>query len=593
MSPATQPDTDADGPEPSGVIGGGTARREHLRIAAIAVFAGPGLLGILLVALALAVGLREFLVPGALALVTAGLLWLVRRRLAKRSEGSDPAQEPEPPGRFAALMLTLLGAGAVAVWDISYAEFRSPLTMGMGSLNWLTEAWIAGFGLLSVVVLFTLARFYGTTRTTVLAEAAGLASWLRVTAWLTLLNTAARTFGAEWPRVRAGLSEFEAGLVVVLLAEGLLIVLFSRRAGRLALAQPLSLRIFFGRFEPISSVFAFLTEAFGIDLRGSWALAFIRRSLAPTALALGGLAWVGSAFTVVGPAEVGVIEVFGSRADRAPVSSGLHIGWPWPIEKVQRVSLDRVHSLPIGFTGAKPGASLLWTAQHAQEEYKLLLGDGHDLISFNATLQFQVRDALAYVYTCSNPEQALAAVADRVLMAETVGRDLDGALSENLSELADQIEERIQRGADELGLGLAIVDLTLMGLHPPVNVAKDYQAVVGARIDRNTSVLKAQAYTEEVLPGARAQANRSELRAQAEATVRVALARGESEAFKAILETYLAAPGLFTFRRLLEAREAQLKDRSFAVIDQRFERDGGALWINGFNAENPTPAEDF
>jgi membrane protease subunit HflK len=236
---------------------------------------------------------------------------------------------------------------------------------------------------------------------------------------------------------------------------------------------------------------------------------------------------------------------------------------------------------------------MLWTAQHAEEEYKLLLGDGHELISVNAVLQFKVGDPLVYLYSCADPEGALAAVADRVMMDETVGRSLDSALSENLSLLAAQIEGRIQQGADELALGLVVVDLTLIGLHPPVSVAKDYQAVVGARIDRNTRVLEAQAYSNEVLPGAQSQANRLENRAHADATGRVALARGEAEAFNAVQKTYAAAPELFTFRRLLEAREAQLEGRSFVVIDQRFERDGGALWINGSNAASSTPLEDL
>ena len=236
---------------------------------------------------------------------------------------------------------------------------------------------------------------------------------------------------------------------------------------------------------------------------------------------------------------------------------------------------------------------MLWTAQHAEEEYKLLLGDGHELISVNAVLQFKVGDPLVYLYSCADPEDALAAVADRVMMDETVGRSLDSALSENLTELATQIEGFIQQGADELGLGLMGVDLTLLGLHPPGAVARDYQAVVGARIDRNTRVLEAQAYSNEVLPGAESQANRLKSRAHADATLRVALARGEAEAFSAVLETYTAAPELFIFRRLLEAREAQLQGRSFVVIDQRFERDGGALWINGSNASNSTPLEDL
>ena len=593
MSPANPPAEVENRAVEQGVDPHLGARLEHLRIATLVTIGGPGLMGAALLALALAVGLGEFLVPGALALTTCWILLLVRQRLALLTRRGTEGDAAPAPGRFAALVLTLCGFGAVAAWQLSYEQFKAPLTLGLGSIAWLNATGVVVISIAAALAFLVLARFYGTTRTEVLAEAQGLASWLRVTAWLTLFETAAYLYGDRLTWLAPTLSKFEAFLVIELLAEGLLIALLARRRGRLALASPVFLRIFFGRLDPVSSFFVFLTDAFGIDLRGSWALAFIRRSLAPTLLALVGLAWVGSAFTLVGPAEVGVVEVFGARSGRAPVPPGLHLGWPWPIESVQRVAVDRVRSLPIGFARAKRGASMLWTAQHAEEEYKLLLGDGHELISVNAVLQFKVGDPLVYLYSCADPEDALAAVADRVMMDETVGRSLDSALSENLTELATQIEGLIQQGADELRLGLVVVDLTLLGLHPPVSVARDYQAVVGARIDRNTRVLEAQAYSNEVLPGAESQANRLESRAHADATLRVALARGEAEAFSAVLETYTAAPELFIFRRLLEAREAQLQGRSFVVIDQRFERDGGALWISGSNASNSTPLEDL
>ena len=40
------------------------------------------------------------------------------------------------------------------------------------------------------------------------------------------------------------------------------------------------------RWNPVSSFFGTLTDSFGIDLRGTWSLRFIQRSLAPLALGL-------------------------------------------------------------------------------------------------------------------------------------------------------------------------------------------------------------------------------------------------------------------------------------------------------------------
>ena len=112
-------------------------------------------------------------------------------------------------------------------------------------------------------------------------------------------------------------------------------------------------------------------------------------------------------------------------------------------------------------------------------------------------------------------------------------------------------------------------------------VARDYQSVVGAGIEKATRILEAEAYEAEVLPGAEAQAITDVKAAKAQKVQRIAEARGEAAAFSAVEESYRLAPELFEFRRLLEAREAQLAGQSFVVIDDRFERDGGAVWVSG------------
>ncbi len=574
------------------------AQREHRRIGLIVALVGLALPGLGLGALALLSGQHGFIVPAGLILTTALITLLARRRLSIRLSGSldnpeDPRTTPGGPGRLAASVLALVGIAAIIAWR----DYGQDLPMAYPAdgqvLAWLNSTTVLALALLTVAALALMARFYGTTRLQVFPEAAGLASWMRLCAWLTLLRTVSWMHAEQVPWLAPILGYIESFFVFELLVEFSFIALFARSSGTLLCSRPISLRLFFGRFDPLTSFFAFLTEAFGIDLRGSWALAFIRRSLAPMGVLLIALTWMGSAFTLVGPGERGIVEVFGARPTQDPLGPGLHLGWPWPLQTTRRVSVDRVLSLPIGFTGAKGGASLLWTAQHAAEEYKLLLGDGHDLISVNATLHYSVGDPLAYTYSCAQPTEALRVAADEVLMAETVGRSLEGALSENLTELASRIESRIQQASDELQLGFTIVDLTLMGLHPPVSVAKDYQAVVGARIDRNTRVLEAEAYSEKVRPSAHSQAYSANRRAEAEGATRVARATGEAAAFGAVLESYQSAPELFTFRRFLEAREAQLSGRQFVVIDQRFERDGGALWINGAQVTAPLNEEDF
>jgi regulator of protease activity HflC (stomatin/prohibitin superfamily) len=61
------------------------------------------------------------------------------------------------------------------------------------------------------------------------------------------------------------------------------------------------------------------------------------------------------------------------------------------------------------------------------------------------------------------------------------------------------LTRQIQKAADEAGLGIEIVFLGLQGIHPPPEVAADYQAVVGAVQKEQTLILAAQAQRNKSL----------------------------------------------------------------------------------------------
>ncbi|MBA7696252.1 hypothetical protein ES703_104895 [subsurface metagenome] len=61
------------------------------------------------------------------------------------------------------------------------------------------------------------------------------------------------------------------------------------------------------------------------------------------------------------------------------------------------------------------------------------------------------------------------------------------------SEAKNILTRQIQSAADEAGLGVEIVFLGLQGIHPPPEVAADYQAVVGAVQKKQALIFEAQA----------------------------------------------------------------------------------------------------
>ena len=89
----------------------------------------------------------------------------------------------------------------------------------------------------------------------------------------------------------------------------------------------------------------------GIDLRSTWALTVVRRSIEPLLIGLCLLAWLSTSLTVVGVQEQGLIERLGVPVEGKPLSPGLHLHDPWPVDQVFRIPVQRVQALQVGHEG--------------------------------------------------------------------------------------------------------------------------------------------------------------------------------------------------------------------------------------------------
>ena len=341
------------------------------------------------------------------------------------------------------------------------------------------------------------------------------------------------------------------------------------------------LSILGSRPNVFASVLDSAERGLGINLRSTWALTVVRRTIEPMILGLGLVGWLLTSLTVVGPQEAGVVERLGVVVGGEPLSPGLHLHWPWPIDEVSRVAVKKVQAVEVGHEGEEGGGpeNVLWAVEHAPNEYTLLLGNGRDLITVDATVQFRITDVKAWKYQSQNPFEALRAIAYRSVMESTVNRTLSEALSENLTTLTGQMREMVQKDAKDLDLGVEILAFTVGGMHPPVPVASDYEAVVSAQVGRVTSVVNARAYRNQSVPAAEASVITQENQARAEGAQSLAVAAGEAWSFRTLESQYRAAPKEYVFRRRLETLEGGLQGRRFTVLDSRFQRDGGELWL--------------
>ena len=489
---------------------------------------------------------------------------------------SPAPQKPDlPEDKVSMVRTATVAMGAVAI-------FLALEPGDIAAARLLTAAIVAGLFLAVAGLCGTAARYLEGADPSRFPEGPGLCRGARVTAWILVM--AALSCGLAW----AGLQTVVRILHFAVLAIGAAVCygLYRARPPKdgMPRAFPLDitvLSVLGERTNLLASILDSAEAQLGIDLRSTWALTVVRRTLEPLVIGLCLLAWLSTSLTVVGVDEQGLVERLGVSVAGYPLSPGMHLHWPWPVDRVFRVPVKRVQALAVGHEGEEGNGpeNVLWAVEHATNEYTLLLGNGRDLITVDATVQFRIADARAWRYHSQNPADALKAIAYRAVMRNTVNRTLSEALSENVATLTARMRAMVQADADALGLGVEVMAFTLGGMHPPVMVASDYQAVVSAELAKVTAMVNARVFRNQAIPLSETTVLISVDTARAEGAESLALAAGQAWSFRTLQAQFLAAPAEFHFRSRLEALEKSLAGRPFTVVDTRFERDGGELWL--------------
>jgi regulator of protease activity HflC (stomatin/prohibitin superfamily) len=230
------------------------------------------------------------------------------------------------------------------------------------------------------------------------------------------------------------------------------------------------------------------------------------------------------------PDEEAIIEHFGNplnkAGDKRLVGPGLTFKWPWPIDIACKYPVKTVSELSIGFvprtdpkTGeVEPEKELLWGKSHYKEEYKLLVASESRQVGTGAVpvslviaaipVQYRIKDLYSFIYNHNEPKELLEAICYRELtkFAASAKIEVDDESDKNESLLGAGrakakriLTNRIQASADKAGLGVEIVFLGLQGIHPPPEVAKDYQKVIGAVQKKQALILGAEAERNKTL----------------------------------------------------------------------------------------------
>ena len=331
--------------------------------------------------------------------------------------------------------------------------------------------------------------------------------------------------------------------------------------------------------NPFNHLLLSFEKKTGMSFRSTWTIRLIRENFLIGVLSILIFFWLMTAFVQINVDEEGILYHFGKISNERVLAPGIHLKWPYPINTVKIYKVDKIQSFNVGYEAGK-NKDYLWTMGHGGEEYKLLLGDGKELVSVNMKVYYKIGDLKQYVMQYEIPEEKLKAEAYRILLFETVTTNLDYLLSRDRSSFAQTIEDKLRLVSKRQNLGIEVTDVDVVSIHPPIEVAQYYQQIVSANIIKETTIIKAQSYSDALIPKYEDKKNKMIAEARVEALTRTGEAKGQANRSLYELQAYQLSPSVYKEQKWLETLENSLVGKELYLIDKKLKANGGTYWLD-------------
>lgn len=298
-------------------------------------------------------------------------------------------------------------------------------------------------------------------------------------------------------------------------------------------------------------IISYLEENTGITMRRLWSLKLIR-TLIPYALLLTVLLiWISTGVVQIESDSRGALYRCGQLSD-VPLEPGLHLTLPYPFDRVDVYNTEGVRKLTVGYR-SEDNTDNTWTASHGTGEFRLLLGDGNEVVSINLRIEYKISDLIAFLRGSSAPEKLLEASAYRLITDRTIGTDLETLMSADREQFARDFRDRLAEMLADYETGIEIVSVVLESIHPPVEVAGVYQELISAGITAEKVILEAEGVAAVRRADAEIKRDREISAALSEQYDKTAAARADVEQFCAALAADRTAPGVYTYHKYLKS----------------------------------------
>ena len=295
----------------------------------------------------------------------------------------------------------------------------------------------------------------------------------------------------------------------------------------------------------------------------------IVRIISLSVIAVLALVLVFTSFYTLDEDQDAVLTTFGQPSIVS--DSGMHFKLPFGIQKVKKIDMS-VRGMAIGYD--EKGVTI--------ENESLMITNDFNFVSVDFYLEWQVTDAVAYLYAAEDPELVVKTLAMSYIR-DTVGSySVDEVLTTGKAQIQTEIKEKLMERLNKENIGVTVRSVAIQDAEPPTaEVINAFKAVEDAKQNAETVVNGATAYKNKKLPAAEAQVKTITESAAAQKAARIAEAQGQIARFNAMYDEYIKFPDITMQRMYYEAMEELLPGITIIVQDE----DGTIVNILGKDAQ--------
>lgn len=276
------------------------------------------------------------------------------------------------------------------------------------------------------------------------------------------------------------------------------------------------------------------------------------------AAGIGVSVWLATGFYIVEQGSKGVELRLGKYTQTTEAGPRWH--WPYPVETVEKVDIQRVRAIEIGHRNSQ---------KTKMREEALMLTEDQNIVEVMFSVQYNLKSPEEYLFFNNKPDEAVQQVAETA-MREIVGKSkMDYVLYEGRGDIAARVRVLMQQILDRYKAGITVTGVNMQNAQPPEQVQASFNDAVRAKQDRERLKNEGEAYANDIVPKAKGRAAALMEEASAHKQRVIANAQGEASRFTQLLAEYEKAPGVTRERLYLDTMQQIMQATSKVVVDQK------------------------